>query len=330
MSARTRFWLFAFSLIAFPGLAWAQKTPGYTFYQVNFPDSYETFVIAINDRPGARGDIVGTYRGGPHYRQPFVKWGSTYQDLTIPGLDYFEPMAINNSRVITGSALVGPEQTGFEHVGASKEHPAKITTPVKYPSSSYTYAAGVNDAGDIVGHYVNSLAITEPGYDPLARPFILQGDTYTALPLIPGFDVYPTDINNVGQIVGSIYNWDTGEAYGFLYERGEYQFFTPPPARTGSSDLVQLSVRGINDHGHIVGSYWEPYEEDDPMFECCWRGYLLKNGVFTTINATNDSQTQVVGINNAGHIAGTHWRFYTWDGHGFIAVPKSPPQVVKK
>jgi hypothetical protein len=93
-------------------------------------------------------------------------------------------------------------------------------------------------------------------------------------------------------------------------------------------------VTGINDHGHIVGSRfvleWGDPEDEDGEKICCWRGFLLKNGAFTTINVTNDAETSAAAINNQGTIVGTFYRPGDgWKAHGFRAVPK-PPKVASK
>jgi probable HAF family extracellular repeat protein len=142
------------------------------------------------------------------------------------------------------------------------------------------------------------------------------------LPAVDGYAVQPSDINNQGQVVGTVYQYETGQTYGFLLTNGTYQFFAHP-------ESCCFRVSGVNDHGHIVGSYFV-FEWADIYYTCCWRGYLLKDGVFTTINVTNDAQTSVAGINNAGNLAGTFYRPGDgWLAHGFRAVPKPPPKPKK-
>jgi probable HAF family extracellular repeat protein len=304
------------ALLFAPFVAWPQAT--YTFHQITVPQSMETYVLGINDRVGSGGDILGFYADQKSIGRHFVKYGSAYVTFEIPGLYYFEAQGINNGRVVMGYGLIENEvpntdpnhlePTGFAYVGTSKEHPTQALTTLQHPDAEYTIAEGVNDAGAVVGHYY--------GYSPGAenRPFLWQGGVFSDLPPVDGHRVWPSDINNLGQVVGTVDGPD-GVTYGFLYENGQYQFFAHPLS-------TYFSVSGVNDHSHIVGSYWV-YEWHDEYYSCCWRGYLFKDSTFTTINVTNDAQTSVAGINNAGNIAGTFYRPGDgWLAHGFRAVPK--------
>jgi hypothetical protein len=172
MSGRTRFCLFAFSLIAFPIVAWAQKTPGYTFHQITYPGSEETQVIAINDHTSAGGDVVGRYWYRPNDDEEilspyFVKWGSSYLPLTFEGREGHYPTALNNPRLIVGHHPTAEGWVGFEYLGASQEHQTKEFSDIQFPGAVETWPTGVNDAGTVVGHYYAA------GSYP---PFILQGD----------------------------------------------------------------------------------------------------------------------------------------------------------
>jgi hypothetical protein len=314
-------------LIFAPFIAWPQ-TPGYTMHQITYPGSGYTGVVGINDRPGAGGDVLGYYVAAEDFSQHhFARWGATY--LTVPGFSpACSPMTgLNNARVIIGFACApNPLETGvriesYVHVGASKEHRETRTDIIAIPGASETLVSGINDAGAIVGVY-------KMGETPHA--FILVGDEPADLPPVEGWEVWPSDINNHAQIVGTIYQPETGINYGFFLDEGGYQFFQHPAS-------TFFSVSGVNDHGHIVGAYFVLEWENEDM-SCCWRGYLFKNSRFTTINVTKDAQTAPRGINNAGNIAGTFFRPLTeevngipfeWLPHGFRAVPKPPKKPAK-
>jgi probable HAF family extracellular repeat protein len=284
-------------------------------HQITVPGSNETYVLGINDRAAAGGDLLGFYYDAQWMPHHFAKFGSSYVTVEIPGLYYFEAQALNNDRLLIGYGLITTaEPSGFAYLGASKEHTTKALTTLQHPNAEYTIATGVNDADAVVGTYY--------GYHPVWHEgaFLWQGGTFTDLPAVEGHTVYPSDVNNVGQVVGTVYNYNTGVTHGFLYDDGAYQFFSHP-----QSDWI--SVSGVNDHDHIVGSYFL-FEWADIYDTCCWRGYLLQGGTFTTINVTNDAQTSVAGINNAGNMAGTFYRPGDgWLAHGFRAVPKLPPKL---
>jgi hypothetical protein len=302
--------------LMFASLAWPQ-TPGYTIRQITYPKSVETWALAINDNKAARGDVIGRF-ASENDGGEFAKWGSAY--VKIPDLFCAQSHinGLNNHRAIIGNTCDEEGYVGFYHVGASKNHREIRTDIIRYPGGTYTTIFGVNDAGDIVGV---TFAGDVAGGNGVHTAFVLEDDTYTPLPPVDGWEVWPADINNKGLIVGTVFRADTWQHYGFVYD-GEYEFFTP-------EEGVTMHVTGVNDHGHIVG--WTGfYEENDDGVFCCHRSFLFKDSTFTTINATKDAQTVARGINNAGHIVGTFYRpVDDWLAHGFVAVPK-PAKVVKR
>src|SRR5271165_7071038 len=113
--------------------------------------------------------------------------------------------------------------------------------------STRTIAYGINDAGQVVGEYIDN-ALNTNGFlysggsyttidDPLAAP--IGGDTITIA----------EGINDAGQIVGIYYAGSYAAAYGFLYSGGNYTTIADPLA-TG-----RTYANGINDAGQIVGEY---------------------------------------------------------------------------
>ncbi|HYZ44075.1 MAG TPA: hypothetical protein VE667_04400, partial [Xanthobacteraceae bacterium] len=102
-----------------------------------------------------------------------------------------------------------------------------------------TNAYDINNAGQIVGEYVDSAGI---------HGFLLSGGTYTTLndPLAPKFtEVF--GINGAGEIVGDYVT--SGGGGGFLLSGGTYTTLDPP----GS---VSTIVEDINNKGQIVGWYF--------------------------------------------------------------------------
>src|SRR5262245_43684172 len=86
-------------------------------------------------------------------------------------------------------------------------------TTLDFPGADHTYVQGINDGGQIVGHYTNSSG---------GQGFLYEGGTYTPLDLPPlATFSSATGINNAGQIVG-YYADSGGTAHGFLYSGGVY------------------------------------------------------------------------------------------------------------
>jgi uncharacterized membrane protein len=286
--------------LMFASLAWPQ-TPGYTIRQITYPGSDETAVLAINDRR----DVIGWHNhwdaGISGY---FTKWGARYRDLIMESPCFgMTPTAVNNRRVIVGYSC-----EGYAFAQADKKRKEIINAP----GAHFTQVYGVNDRGDVVG------AAYRDGW---WIPFLRQGETFSDLPPADGWEVWPKDINNKGQIVGTAHEQATGRTLGFLLDGGEYDFFEMPEGAYGW-------VGGLNDRGHVVGAFFRVEFEDPIVGQCCWRGWLLKDGQYTIIDV--GVQTSPTGINNAGHIAGTFYRpDDDWASHGFVAVPK-PVKVVKR
>jgi hypothetical protein len=135
----------------------------------------------------------------------------------------------------------------------------------------------------------------------LALPCVAQNTfNYTAIPDVPGSTGgnRANGINPRGDVVGH-YNDSTGR-HGYLFTKGSagptpINFSTAPFNLSGGT-----SARGINARGDIVGDYIDSSGAD--------HGYLLSNGVFTSVDATplGAVDTLAYGINNPGEIVGEY------------------------
>lgn len=101
-----------------------------------------------------------------------------------------------------------------------------------------TYPLAINNAGVIVGYYVDST----DGY----HGFIYSGGTFTTIDYsgcVGTVGTELTGINNYGVIVGhcGIFN------EGFVDQNGTFTVINPAPA------LTSFSINGINDAGQMVG-----------------------------------------------------------------------------
>jgi probable HAF family extracellular repeat protein len=159
---------------------------------------------------------------------------------------------------------------------------------------SATWAIGINNVGQVVGHFTNA------GF----HGFLYNGGTYTTLDDPSGNNgTFAWGVNASGQIVGFYTNNVTGN-HGFLYSGGIYTALDDPLAPFGTTHAY-----GINASGQIVEYYADGGGQ---------HGFLRNpNGTYTTLNdplATNS--TIAYGINDAGQIVGT---YNTSDGtHAFL------------
>ena len=141
---------------------------------------------------------------------------------------------------------------------------------------------GINDAGQIVGNYLDASG--------LAHGFLLSGDSFTIID-VPGADATaPFGINNAGQIVGFYATDPTApDLAGFLFSEGRFSTIDFPGA-----DLT--TATGINSSGQIVGSYGGP---DCPIPGVGCHGFLLSGGRFSTVDVPG-APTVAFGINDLG------------------------------
>src|SRR5437763_874632 len=86
-----------------------------------------------------------------------------------------------------------------------------------------TLAYRINNAGEIVGTYVDFESSAGGGRPREAHGFIYSGGTYTKLPDPAGAsgNTQANGINDAGQIVGA-YTDSSGISHGFLYNPGSY------------------------------------------------------------------------------------------------------------
>jgi probable HAF family extracellular repeat protein len=136
----------------------------------------------------------------------------------------------------------------------------------------------------------------------------------------PRVQIFPTGINNRGEIVGEYIIASRKESIMLRDRRGRITSFDVPGARgTEATD--------INDRGQIVGTY----SEDTPIVNdsATPRAYVLDRfgrGKFTRIDFPGAPQTFASGINNRGQVVGGYLdakgrpHGYRWDKGLFTTI----------
>ena len=111
-----------------------------------------------------------------------------------------------------------------------------VFTTINPPGSYNTHPLSVNDAGQVVGYYFDSIG--EHG-------FLYSGGTYTTLdqPTGIGYFTWPTISTTLDRLSGMGL---AKSQKGFLYSGGVYTIIDPP----GSVDTYAIA---LNDSGQIVG-----------------------------------------------------------------------------
>ena len=168
-------------------------------------------------------------------------------------------------------------------------------TPLNVPSANNAAAVGIgiNDAGQIVGYYIDASKI-EHG-------FLFNGSTYTTLDVPGAIGTVASGINDAGQIVG--YYIDASQiAHGFLFNGSTYTTLDVPGA-------IGTVASGINGAGQIVGNYGDASR--------IGHGFLFNGSTYTTLDAPGAILTAASGINGAGQIVG-YYIDTSKIGHGFL------------
>src|SRR5262245_53222364 len=116
----------------------------------------------------------------------------------------------------------------------------------------------------------------------LASPSLSR--TFMALDVPGATRTVATGINNRGDVVG-YYVTPDGRGHGFLWADGEF-------ITIDAADPTQfVTLHGINDRGDIVGL-------------AGFEGFVLSDGVFTSIQTPNGQDVVPFDINNRGDIVG--------------------------
>lgn len=213
-------------------------------------------------------------------------------------------------------------------------------TTIDVPGASDTFVFGVNDAGQMVGHYYDASGqhgfslsggsfstIDFPGASvtvangindtgqtvgyyrdgSMYRGFLLTSGSFSTIDYPGAEATFVFKINDTGQIVGWYDDWvsgvpSSGVPHGFSLTGSSFSTIDFPGA-------LDTHAYGINDTGQIVGEYGDVSGD---------HGYLLTGGSFSAFNFPGASLTEALGINDTGQIVG--WYEDTIGRHGFSLI----------
>jgi len=167
--------------------------------------------------------------------------------------------------------------------------PAPLTyTNIDLPGVVTTVASNINNSGQIVGSYVDSLG-TQHG-------FVTEKDGgFTTIDFPGAVSTTGLGINDKGEVTGS-YTDDAGIVHGFLLRDGNLSPFDFP----GSIFMLPIT---INNKGQIVGEYQLGTAGDQNV-----HGFLFDNGSFNTIDEGSGQDgfffTEAIGTNSRGEVVG--------------------------
>ena len=284
---------------------------------------------ACSDRGWSSGPTAPSARARVSMDESVTDLGAqTYTTIDIPGGSSFQTtLDINDEGVIVGRYLRGGKTYGY-----LRDETGQFTT-IQYPSAVFTVASGINDRGDIVGHYslptsptvrhgyllrngvftsfdppgsirTNTLGINDRrdivgrfvGPDGKTHGFLLRDGEFTTIDYPGATETDLWKINRRGQIVGAFRTGD-GKSHLFVFRKGAFTAIDLPGVVDISPDKGN-----INSRGDVVGVYCA-------IAPCVLaptgnHGFLLSEGNFTTLDVPGSAATIAFGINARRDIAG--------------------------
>jgi probable HAF family extracellular repeat protein len=214
-------------------------------------------------------------------------------------------------RLVAAIALGLPCATAF--AGAPRYH----LEPIGIPGASDVYANDINDAGQIVGYYIDA--------DGIHRAFLYDASGPHTL-AVPTSDTTEVDsaaaaINNAGQITGSIQLFGESSP-GALWDAADPSTYT---LITGDSDAIALEPSDISDNGTVVGLKANR-ETGEAFHGFVWTaaGGLVDYG--TTDTSDPSINASWTAVNDAGQLAGV-WNFQFAPMHASIGTVGTPEML---
>jgi photosystem II stability/assembly factor-like uncharacterized protein len=223
--------------------------------------------------------------------------GATTAPISFSGAYETIPNGINNLGQIVGSYGVVYDEYGDQTTHGFYTTASKPTTPIPldYSGAMWTELIGINDAGWIVGNYIDvddtgvetgHCALWKPPYtDP--QPFDMPGAQPLSLNGCSG-------INGLGQIIGQAANSE-GTFTPFVddAEAGDPNNQANFSTVSAPDYAWYVSVVGINNNGQIAGSYYD-------VTSLLGAGFLLNGSEFIPFpNPVNSEDNfSLYGIND--------------------------------
>jgi uncharacterized membrane protein len=229
------------------------------------PNATDTFLFGVNNLGQAVGAAVYvndpvhgsatwgyffTVQGAPLTVQPYLTPHGFLVDTTLRGINNLGAVVGHISPLIQGGFT---EQGFFLPPGYLPSSPGGqpngVPIPINFPyaganAGQGTIPSGVNDAGTIVGTYIDGNGV------PHGFTFIPGNlSPFTTLDVPSSVTTAVSGINNAGQIVGNYTDFQDGDVHGFVYDAGVYYTFDYSLSVNGTY------ASGINDAGTIVGCY---------------------------------------------------------------------------
>jgi len=158
-------------------------------------------------------------------------------------------------------------------------------TAINFPKSNGTQAIGINDAGDVVGDYLDSASVQ--------HAFVKKGAKYTSIDVTGDTTPYAWDINNSGQILMFALD-SSGDYQSFVYNGKTFKKIADPnAAATGTI------ARTLNNKGDVAGAYFNSAGDEI--------GFLYHGGkYYDVIDPKASTETKPDGVNDTLEMVGRY------------------------
>lgn len=213
--------------------------------------------------------------------QPSAQTSFDFTTLSFTGAVETRFFGVNDLGDAVGDYV---DSVGTEHAFLRTAAGTFIT--IDPQSAISAEARGINDSGQIVGFYIDSASIF--------HGFLLSGGQFSNIDFPGAVDTAALGINAAGDIVGGIDFGDVTTSIAFVFRNGNFTSFEDPVA---APQITEADAIGVT--GQIVGIFADTAGTP--------HGYLLKKGVFSTIDFPGARGTYTRGINAEGQIVGRHF-----------------------
>jgi hypothetical protein len=158
-------------------------------------------------------------------------------------------------------------------------------TAINFPKSNGTQAIGINDAGDVVGAYLDSASVQ--------HGFVKKGSKYTSIDVTGDTTPYAWAINNSGKMVVFAIN-SAGGYDSFVYNGKTFKKIADPNASTTGT-----IARSLNNKGDVVGAYFNSAGDEI--------GFLYHGGkYYDVIDPKASTETKPDGVNDTLEMVGRY------------------------
>jgi probable HAF family extracellular repeat protein len=236
-----------------------------------------------------------------------------YADGTFATFDIFPSVGANeqSARGINdvGQIVGYYSGNGIPNTGFLYDSRDGSVTSFRAPfdGTTATYGNGLNNNGQIVGSYTDS--ISGHGF------FVDAVGSFISLDVPSSVGTTALGINDAGQIVGVFHDVNDNQ-HGFVYDSSALSYTVIDAPFSGTTSTV---VQGINNSGQLVGFY----NTDNPNAP---HGFFVDaDGSFTSVDVPLALRTVAQGISDGGQITGYYRDGRTGLTHGFLASPYQPP-----